>query len=327
LARAAVARDAPAATPARASAPRPLELAIRPAWTYRLVRAGRGDGVLRARGGVVTRLLHFGGHPVVVHAWQAAADRVMLRAVPASGPVPAEALESAIERMRFALGVDVDLSEFARAFRGDPLIGAAIHHRPWHRPRRRPLAWEALAWAVTEQLIEAARAGQIQRRIVRRWGPRLQPGTSAAWGGRGPLRDVPAPAVIAGRAPAELAAFDLAPSRAIALVRVAREVAAGRVDPSSASGDRRLLAIPGIGPWTVQVLGLAGRGDPDSLPAGDLAYVKLVGALAGLGRRATVEEVEEYFAPYAPFRGLAGSFALVRWHGAVAQGPPLRRAA
>ncbi len=133
--------------------------------------------------------------------------------------------------------------------------------------------------------------------------------------------------MIAGRAPAELAAIDLAPSRAIALIRAAREVASGRVDPTCRSGDRRLIRIPGIGPWTVQVLGLAGRGDPDSLPAGDLAYIKLVGLLAGLGRRATVEEVEEYFAPYAPFRGLAGSFALVRWHGAVAQGPPLRVAA
>ena len=65
-----------------------------------------------------------------------------------------------------------------------------------------------------------------------------------------------------------------------------------------------------------------GRGDPDSLPAGDLAYVKLVGHLAGLGRRATVEEVEEYFAPYAPFRGLAGSFALAGWHKAMGAGPP-----
>ena len=72
--------------------------------------------------------------------------------------------------MRFALGVDDDLTEFARTFRGDPLLGEAIHHRPWLRPQRRPWAWEALAWAVTEQLIESCRAAEIQRRIVRRWG-------------------------------------------------------------------------------------------------------------------------------------------------------------
>ncbi len=323
----AAAQPGPAAGRMQRAPLRPLEVEVRPPWTYRLPRRGAGDGVLRVRRGVLTRLLHLGEHSVVVHAWQPAGDRVVVRAVPSAGPVPTEALERAVERMRFSLGVDQDLSEFARAFRGDPLIGEAIHHRPWHRPRRRPFPWEALAWAVTEQLIEAFRAKEIQRRIVYRWGARLEPGTSPAWGGRGPLRDVPGAGLIAGRAPAELASMDLAPSRAIALIRCAREVAAGRVDPACAEDDLRLSRIPGIGPWTLQVLGLAGRGEPDSLPAGDLAYVKLVGVLAGLGRRATVEEVEEYFAPYAPFRGLAGSFALVRWHGAVAQSHPLRRAA
>lgn len=304
-----------------------LEVEVRPRWPFKLPGRLGGDGVARRRRGVLTRLLTVGPERVVVHVWQPQRRRVVLRAAAAAAPEPASAaaLELAIERMRFALGVDDDLSEFARTFRGDPLIGAAIHHRPWHRPRRRPWPWEALAWAVTEQLIEVSRATAIQRRIVRRWGEPLEP--CAAWSGPGPLRDVPSPQAIADRAPAELAALDLAPSRAIALIRCAREVAAGRVDPASAEGDRRLIAIPGIGPWTLQVLGLGGRGEPDSLPAGDLAYVKLVGVLTGLGRRATVEEVEEYFAPYAPFRGLAGSFALVRWHGAVAQSPPLGLAA
>jgi DNA-3-methyladenine glycosylase II len=121
--------------------------------------------------------------------------------------------------------------------------------------------------------------------------------------------------------------MDLSAGRAIAMVRCAREVERGRADLADPDGDRRLLAIPEIGPWTIQCLGLHGRGDPDSLPAGDLAYVKLVGYLTGLGRRATVEEVEEYFAPYAPFRGLAGAFALAGWHKAMGAGPPARLAA
>jgi 3-methyladenine DNA glycosylase/8-oxoguanine DNA glycosylase len=268
---------------------------------------------------------------VVVHAWQPESERVVFRAGAADPDRPAdgESLGLAIERMRFALGVDEDLTDFARTFRGDPLIGEVIHHRPWLRPRRRPVPWEALAWAVTEQLIEVSRAVEIQKRVVWRWGGKLMPQRqgACAWLGPGPLRDVPGPQVIAGVAPAELAAFDLAPSRAIALIRCAREVASGRVDPAKPEGDRRLSRISGIGPWTLQVLGFHGRGEPDTLPAGDLAYVKLVGMLAGLGRRATVEEVEEYFAPYAPFRGLAGTFALARWHGAVGQGPPLPLAA
>jgi 3-methyladenine DNA glycosylase/8-oxoguanine DNA glycosylase len=120
--------------------------------------------------------------------------------------------------------------------------------------------------------------------------------------------------------------MDLTEARALALIRCAREVAAGRADLSDPRDDRRLLAVREIGPWTMQCLGYKGRGEPDSLPAGDLAYVKLVGHLAGLGRRATVEEVEEFFAPYAPFRGLAGTFALAGHHKAAAQGPPLRLA-
>jgi 3-methyladenine DNA glycosylase/8-oxoguanine DNA glycosylase len=204
-----------------------------------------------------------------------------------------------VERMRFALGVDDDLGDFYRRFRRDRLLGPLLRRRPWLRPRRRPWAWEALAWAVVKQLIETERAAVIQRRIVGRWGARLDRE-------RGALRDVPGAATIAGRAPAELASMDLSPARSLALRAVAREIAAGRCDPADPAADPRLLALPEIGPWTVQCLGLFGRGDPDSLPAGDLIYLKLVGRLARLGRRATVEEVEEFYAPYEPFRGLAG---------------------
>jgi DNA-3-methyladenine glycosylase II len=313
---------------------RVLDVEVRPVWPYRLRSRLGADWTARRRGAVVTRLLTTPEGRVVIHAWQPRSECVCFRAASADieAPASANALELAIERMRFALAVDDDLTEFARTFRGDPLIGEAIHHRPWHRPKRRPWPWEALAWAVTEQLIEASRAAEIQRRIVRRWGGRLQPAedadaATAAWLGPGPLRDVPSAAVVAGIAPAELESCDLAAKRAIAMIKCAGEVAADRVDPADPRGDARLLRISNIGPWTLQILGFAGRGDPDSLPAGDLAFIKLVGALAGLGRRATVAEVEEYFAPYAPFRGLAGSFALVRWHGAVAAGPPLSVAA
>jgi 3-methyladenine DNA glycosylase/8-oxoguanine DNA glycosylase len=236
-------------------------------------------------------------------------------------PAERDHLDVAVARMRFALGIDDDLAPFHQRFKRDPLLGPVIRRRPWTRPRRRPWPWEALAWAVTEQLIDAPRAAAIQRRIVRRWGPRAE-----ASGGRA-LHDVPGAAAVAALAPAELESADLSAGRSIALRRAAAEVASGRVDPGDISFDRRLLAISGIGPWTVQCLALKGRGDPDALPAGDLAYLKLIGHLAGLGRRATVEEVEEFFAPYAPARGLAGHYALVGYHHIVAQGPPLRKAA
>ena len=301
---------------------------MRPPWPFRLSLRNGGDGVQRRRGGMITRLLHVGTDPVIVHVWEQA-DRVALRAAHAGPSTAPEPLEIAIARMRFATGVDEDLTEFYDAFRVDPLIGPAVRRAPWRRTRRKPWPWEALAWAITEQLIQVSRATAIQRRIVRRWGPLLEPadGEDAPWRGPGPLRDVPPPEVMRGRAPAELCSMDLSNARAIAMVRCAREVAAGRADLWSADGDRRLLEIPEIGPWTVQCLGLFGRGDPDSLPAGDLIYVKLVGYLTGLGRRARVEEVEEYFEPYRPFRGLAASFAAGHWSRAMGAGPPAALAA
>jgi 3-methyladenine DNA glycosylase/8-oxoguanine DNA glycosylase len=308
----------------RRLAARPLEIEVRPPWPYRLPLGSGGDGIARARGGVVVRLLHCRDVPVAVAAWQRRGGEVRLRAAAPPGvEARPEALETAVRRMRFAFAVDDDLAEFREAMRGDPLVGPAIAARPWHRPRRRPVAWEALAWAVTKQLIDSPRAAAIQRRLVRRWGAVA----TSPFAGRRPIRDVPAAAAIAARAPAELAALDLAPSRALALIAAAREVARGRVDPADPAADARLRAIRGIGPWTLQCLGLHGRGEPDALPAGDLAYLKLVGRLAGLGRRATVEEVEAFFASYAPFRGLAGSFVLAHYHRLVAHGPLLRLAA
>ncbi len=273
---------------------------------------------MRVSGGIASRLLQVDDSPVLVRAWEPGRGRITLRAEPVdpadivSPPaIPSQPTTSAgpaqlrlaVDRMRFALGVDDDLAEFYRRFRRDPLLGPLLRRRPHLRPRRRPWAWEALAWAVVKQLIESERAARIQRRIVGRWGLRLGQDREA-------LRDVPDAGTIAGRAPAELTALDLSPGRSIALRAVAREIAAGRCDPADPAGDRRLLAVPEIGPWTVQCLGLFGRGDPDSLPAGDLVYLKLVGRLARLGRRATVEEVEEFYAPYAPFRGLAGSWTV-----------------
>ena len=100
-----------------------------------------------ARDGALTRALWIGDEQVVVRAW-AAGSAVRIRAEAESRDV---ALKG-IERMRFALGVDHDLSAFHRRFRWDPLIGPVIRRKPWLRPRRRPEPFEALAWAVCEQL-------------------------------------------------------------------------------------------------------------------------------------------------------------------------------
>jgi 3-methyladenine DNA glycosylase/8-oxoguanine DNA glycosylase len=264
------------------------------------------DGMLRRRGAVLERLLHHGKAPVVVRVAQPSTDRVLFGARAASG----DAAAYGIARMRFALGVDEDLRAFQRRFVRDPLIGPSVRRRPWLRVGRRPEPFEALAWAICEQLIEYERAAAIERRVLAVLGR-----PCAGWDGVA-LRDLPAASVLAGTAPALLQSFDLAGSRALTLVRAAREVARGRVDLHDADherGWRRLRSIPGIGSWTVEMLALHGQGRDDQLPAADLGLLKLVGRLlSGGDPRAIAEEsqVRELFAPYGRWAGLAATHML-----------------
>jgi 3-methyladenine DNA glycosylase/8-oxoguanine DNA glycosylase len=258
------------------------------------------------RGGVLHRLLHADGEPVLVRVGALARDRFLFGARAGDRA----AAEWGIERMRFALGIDQDLRPFYERFRVDPLIGRSVRANPGLRVAARPDPFEALTWAICEQLIEYERAAAIQRRIVWRLGRRCS---------FSELRDAPPASVLARQAPALLASFDLSETRAIALVRAAREVAAGRVnlsDPQHEPGWRRLRAIRGIGSWTVQTLALTGQGRLDQLPAGDLAYLKLVGRLrtGNPYARATEDDVSEFFAPYEPWTGLAGLHALGSRH-------------
>jgi 3-methyladenine DNA glycosylase/8-oxoguanine DNA glycosylase len=277
-----------------------IELTVQPRWPVRLPRWGGPDGLARVRDRALRRLLHAGDEPVVVTVRQPARERLSFAA---RAPSRAAA-EHGVERMRFALGVDDDLRPFYERFRWDPLIGPAVRRDPLRRTFRKPDPFEALAAAITEQLIEFERAVAIQKRIVARLGRRC-PDTG--------LRDLPAAGTLAGTAPARLESLDLSAGRARSLVRAAREVAAGRVDLYAADHERawaRLRAIPGIGTWTIEMVALTGQGRLDVVPAGDLAFLKLVGRLKTGNPHARAEEAEvrEFFARFDPWAGLAAAY-------------------
>jgi 3-methyladenine DNA glycosylase/8-oxoguanine DNA glycosylase len=290
-----------------------LRVEVRPPWAFRLRRRSGMDGLSPVRRGVLHRLLHerLDGEeqPVHVRVAQLSSGNVLLGACAERR----ESGERAIARMRRALGVDLDLRAFHDEFARDPLIGAAVRADPALRPAGRPDPFEALAWAVTEQLIEYERAAAIQSRLVARLGRRWKGAEAQAWANG--LRDLPTAETLGGAAPAVLESCDLAGARAIALRRAAREVAGGRVDlhdPEPERGWRRLRAIPGIGAWTVEIMALRGQGRYDQLPASDLGLLKLVGRILSGGdprARATEEDVRELFARYGEWAGLAAVHA------------------
>jgi 3-methyladenine DNA glycosylase/8-oxoguanine DNA glycosylase len=264
---------------------------VRPRWTFRQGPPSP-DGLTRRRGDGLVRLLHVDGAPVVV-----AASGVVFAARAADEAAAREG----IARMRFAAGIDDELSVFHERFHDDPLIGRAVRARPWLRVRRNPDPWETLMWSVTEQLIDTSRAVAIQRRMIATLGRRAEG-----------LRDSPSARRIADCAPAELEACGLAGKRALAMRRAAREVASGRVtfERGTAPEVARLLAIPEIGTWTVEMLALHGLGRHEVLPAGDLGYLKLVGRLSTGNPKAVADEAEVrgFFARYAPWAGLAAQY-------------------
>jgi 3-methyladenine DNA glycosylase/8-oxoguanine DNA glycosylase len=300
-----------------------LVVDVRPPWPYRLPLRGSGDGVLRRHGPGIRRLLDIEGTTVVAGATQPARDCVRFVA---RGEDRA-ACEEAIARMRFATCVDDDLREFHERFRHDPLIGRAVRSYPTVRVGRRAEPFEALAWAITEQLIELERAFQIQRRILRGMAARC-PQTG--------LLHFPTARDFAGAAPAWLQSCDLSAGRALALVKAAREVATGRVDLRSPDHERaweRLRRIPGIGSWTLEMLALHGQGRYDQLPAGDVNWIKLVGRLKNAdprSRAADEHEVREFFAPYEPWTALAAPYMAISARRGWVRGPvaaPARLAA
>ena len=154
-------------------------------------------------------------------------------------------------------------------------------------------------WSITEQLIDMPRAVAIQRRMI----AALRPPPRRVCATRRRRRRSPAARPRSSRP---------AGWRASARWRCAAPRARSARGRASTRGTARrlrraLLAIPEIGTWTVEMLALHGLGRLDVVPAGDLGYLKLVGRLTTGNPKAVADEAEVrgFFAPYAPWAGLA----------------------
>ena len=75
--------------------------------------------------------------------------------------------EAGVEHVRWVLGLDDDHSEFARRFADDPLLGETLQQIRGLRPMRTATVAQALLRAVAGQLIQAKRAREIERNVIR----------------------------------------------------------------------------------------------------------------------------------------------------------------
>jgi 3-methyladenine DNA glycosylase/8-oxoguanine DNA glycosylase len=266
-----------------------ISAAVRPRGPYSLRISTRhgSDATRSVIDGVLVAALASGG---AGRAWQQANGTVQLRAPSNTG----------IDELRFMLALGDDHSEFLRRFARDPLIGRATRHVRGLRPLRTATVAHALLRAVCGQLIQARRAREIERTVIRAVTPQLT-GTR--------FHAPPSCGTLGRLAPAHLRRLGLGARRSAALVRVCRSVDLERLRglPGDASADR-LLRERGVGPWSVGVVFLEGLGRYDRGLVADLGLVKLCSALRG--RRVEGWETMELLEPYGEWAGLASVYLL-----------------
>jgi 3-methyladenine DNA glycosylase/8-oxoguanine DNA glycosylase len=289
-----------------------VDLTIRPPWPSEPPRSPGPGGLIKLDGHVVKRAIRVDDEIALAEAaWRG--DDVHLR-----GHATTEgAARAAIDRLRFVLALDDDLEPFHRAHRNDPVLGRIVKARPKLRVLRKPAPFEALAWAIIEQLIDTQAAGNIAWTFTHRYGVKHEQGPWCA----------PTPDRFANAAALEAAG--LAPTQSRTLARVALAVARGQLDPA-ADDQRRLHAIMGVGEWTIAHLNLYGRGRYDVPLAKDVgmrnAYARLIGVRTG---SVTEEEFATFLDRFKPWQGQAAMYLVsAGWRsgGRWAQSPhALRR--
>jgi 3-methyladenine DNA glycosylase/8-oxoguanine DNA glycosylase len=263
---------------------------LRPKGPYSLRLSGRhaSDATRVVSGGTYRATVRVDDRLERVHAVQR----------PDGAIVVAAESDAGVDQVRFALGLDDDHSEFVLRFAGDPLLGESIRQLRGLRPMRTGTVAQALLRAVAGQLIQASRAREIERTIVR--------ATTAELGG---LYAPPSCADLARYSPAELARLGLGARRAGALIRLCRglELERLKTQPTSAVV-ARLTRERGLGPWSVGLVCVEGLGRYEYGLYRDLGLAKVASAL--WGRWVEPEESDELLTPYDEWSGLASVYLL-----------------
>ena len=193
------------------------------------------------------------------------------------GPVSAHAsvLAEPISRM---FDLRSDPAAIGTHFAADAWLAPLVAAVPGLRVPGAWSAFELVVRAIVGQQVSVKAATTIIGRLVQRAGQRIDghPHASTAW-------RFPTPAALAS---ADLARIGMPGKRAAALQGFAQAVASGAMaielaDAATTDFDAMraaLLALPGIGPWTVEYVAMRAWRDPNAWPATDLVLMQSIAA-------------------------------------------------
>ena len=222
-------------------------------------------------------------------------------------------LSAAIARCRWLLDLDADPDAIDRRLAEDPDLAPLIARFPGRRVPRTVDGAEMAIRAVLGQQISTAAARAHAGRLAALYGePVSDPG--------GNLTRV-FPSVDA------LTEIELAmpASRRATLHALLAALRSGELELSPGADRQRaravLRALPGVGPWTSEVIAMRALGDPDAFPATDLGVRRGAEALGLPGARSALTAHSER---WRPWRAYAVQHLWAATRHPINQWPPAR---
>jgi len=197
-------------------------------------------------------------------------------------------------------GLEQDAAAFARLARR---LGLArlVAGRAELRISQTPSVFDGLLWSIVGQQINFAFACTLKRRLIERASRPLAENLFAP----------PTPADIAALAPEDLLPLQFSRQKAGYVIATARLAAEGGLDlaalraMSATRVERTLLAVRGLGPWSVNYLMMRSLGFADCVPLGDTGVTSGLQALLELEERPDVAATRRLMAIFSPHRSLA----------------------
>jgi 3-methyladenine DNA glycosylase/8-oxoguanine DNA glycosylase len=220
----------------------------------------------------------------------------------------------AVERAPAHLGV----RDRSWTFEHDhPIVGPLLHASRGLRFGRSGRVMERLVGVILAQKVTSQGASRSFRELVYRHGERA-PGPEKLW-------LAPTAERLLAMADYDFHPLGVEQRRAQTILFAARRArrleALAESDPGTAF--ERLVAFPGIGPWTAALVTSAVHGDVDAVPVGDFHIPHhVVHALTGEARGSD-DQMLELLEPFRPFRGRALAAILRGTPGPPRFGPRL----
>ena len=216
------------------------------------------------------------------------------------------------------LGLRIDPQPFAQLAAADPLLAPLVRVNPGLRIVQSASPFEALTWAIIGQQINLPFAIALRRTFI------LQAGRRHGSG----LWCYPEARDVARLSIEDLTSRKFSRAKAETVLRLARLVDDGdlslELPPSGdvAAISQALLAVKGIGPWTVNYALLRGYGYADCSLHGDVAVRAALQKLLGEDVKPDMARTEQWLRQYAPHRTMAAAHLWASLHAPAKNNPP-----